>query len=146
MSIEEQPRDPPFAAFERRPAALLTSYKRDGTPVDTPVTIAVEGGRAFFRTYDRAWKAKRIGRDPRVTIVPSTFRGRPRGEPLRARARLLEPDEARHAARAIARRQPVLQGVIVPLTHRLRRYRTLHYELVPSEPSATAASSSRSSP
>jgi hypothetical protein len=28
---------------------LLTTYKRDGTPVETPVSIAFEGDRAFFR-------------------------------------------------------------------------------------------------
>ena len=28
---------------------LLTTYKRDGTPVGTPVSIAFEGDRAFFR-------------------------------------------------------------------------------------------------
>ena len=57
------------------------------------------------------------------------MRGRPRGEPVSARSRLLEGAEAKHAARAIARRQPFLQGVLVPLAHRLMRYRTLHYEL-----------------
>ena len=32
----------PLAPFARRRTALLTSFRRDGTPVDTPVTIAVE--------------------------------------------------------------------------------------------------------
>jgi hypothetical protein len=40
-------------------------------------------------------------------------------------------EEARVAARALARRHRALQGVLVPLTHRLMRYRTMHYELVP---------------
>ena len=35
---------------------LLTTYKRDGTPVDTAVSIAFDGDRAFFRSYDKAWK------------------------------------------------------------------------------------------
>jgi uncharacterized protein len=34
------------------------------------------------------------------------------------------------AARALSRRHRVLQAVLVPLAHRLLRYRTLHYELV----------------
>ena len=29
---------------------LLTTYKRDGTPVGTPVSIAFDGDRAFFRS------------------------------------------------------------------------------------------------
>ena len=35
------------------------------------------------------------------------------------------------AARALARRHWILQAILVPATHRLMRYRTLHYELVP---------------
>jgi len=121
-----------LSPFTRRRTALLTTYKRDGTPVDTPVTIAVEGDHAFVRTYDRAWKAKRMRNDPSVRIAPSTVRGRPRGEPLAARVVLLDGAEAEHAARAIARRQPILQGVLVPLFHRMKRYRTLHYRVAPA--------------
>jgi hypothetical protein len=33
------------------------------------------------------------------------------------------------AARALARRHRVLHGALVPLMHRLRGYRTMHYEL-----------------
>ena len=68
-----------------------------------------------------------------VRIALSTVRGRATGPAIDARSRLLEGDEARHAARAIARRQPILQGVLVPLTHKLMRYRTLHFELTTLE-------------
>lgn len=71
--------------------------------------------------------------NPNVRVAPSTVRGRPVGPAIRARSRLLEDQEAAHAARAVARRQPILQGLFVPLTHRLMRYRTLHYELTPVE-------------
>jgi hypothetical protein len=111
---------------------LLTSYKRDGTPVATPLTIAVAGNRAFIRTYDRAGKTKRMRNQPDVRIAPSTVRGKPVGSEIPARSRLLGGDEATEAARAVARRQPVLQGIVVPLSHRLMRYQTLHYELTPA--------------
>ena len=122
---------PSFDPLRKRRTALLTTYKRDGTPVATPVTIAVEGERAFVRTWDRAWKARRMRNNPDVLVAPSTMRGRPTGEAMRARSRLLDGEEARRAARALARRQPILQGVLVPLAHRVMRYRTLHYELTP---------------
>ena len=48
-----------------------------------------------------------------------------------ASATLLESDQARVAARALARRHRVLQGVLVPAAHRLMRYRTMHYEVLP---------------
>jgi PPOX class probable F420-dependent enzyme len=124
----------PLQPLAARKTALLTTFRRDGTPVGTPVTVAVEGERAFFRTYDKAWKARRLRNNPEVEVAPATVSGKPRGEPIHASTRLLSGDEATHARRLIARRSPFLQGVVVPLSHRLMRYRTLHYELVPSEP------------
>ena len=122
-----------FEPFTKRRTALLTTYRRDGAPVATPVTIAVEGDRAYVRTWDTAWKARRMRNDPRVLVAPATMGGRPRGAPVSARSRLLSGEEAAHAARAIARRQRILQGILVPLTHRLLRYRTVHYELTTLE-------------
>jgi PPOX class probable F420-dependent enzyme len=40
--------------LRRAKTILLTTYKRDGTPVATPVSIAFEGDRAFFRTWHNA--------------------------------------------------------------------------------------------
>ena len=108
---------------------LLTTYKRDGTAVATPVSVAFDGDRAYFRSFDKAWKTKRIRRDPSVRAAPSTFRGRPTGPAIRARATLLDGEQASVAARALARRHRVLQAVVVPTAHRLMRYRTMHYEL-----------------
>jgi uncharacterized protein len=122
-----------FDRFTKLRTALLTTYKRDGTPVATPVTIAVDGDHAYVRTWDTAWKARRMRNNPAVLVAPSTVLGSQRGEPLTARSRLLSGDEAVRAARAIARRQPLLQGILVPLTHRLMRYRTVHYELTTLE-------------
>ena len=110
---------------------LLTTYKRDGTAVGTPVSIAFDGDRAFFRSYDKAWKTRRLRHNPRVQAAPSTFRGRPTGPAIGARATLLEGEEARVAAKALARRHRVLQAVLVPAAHRLMRYDTMHYELRP---------------
>jgi PPOX class probable F420-dependent enzyme len=117
------------AALRGAKTILLSSYKRDGTMVPTPVSLAFEGERLFFRSYDRAWKTKRIRNNPRVELVPSTLRGKPTGEPVSGRAVLLEGEDVKTAARALARRHRVLQGLLVPVAHRLARYQTMHYEL-----------------
>jgi PPOX class probable F420-dependent enzyme len=109
---------------------LLTTYKRDGTPVATPVSIAFAGDRAFFRSYDKAWKTKRLRNNPQVEAAASTLRGKPAGPPVHARATLLDGGQERIAAEALARRHRVLQGLLVPLAHRLLRYQTMHYELL----------------
>jgi PPOX class probable F420-dependent enzyme len=110
---------------------LLTTYKRDGTPVGTPVSIAFDGERAFFRSYDKAWKTKRLRNNPRVEVTPCTLRGKPTGEPILAEAMLLDDKEARTAAGALARQHRALQAILVPLSHRIMRYKTMHYELSP---------------
>jgi PPOX class probable F420-dependent enzyme len=117
--------------FVRQWAVLLTTYRRDGTPVGTPVNIAVEGERAFIRTFDRAWKARRLRNNPEAEIAPSTMRGKPTGPAIRVRARLLGGDEAAHASGALTRKHRIVHGILAPLAHRLRGYKTVHFELVP---------------
>ena len=118
-----------LAPLARSWTVLLTTYKRDGTAVGTPVNVAVDGDRAFFRSYDKAWKTKRIRNNPIVEVAPSSLRGTPRGHAVRAKARLLEGDEDRHAAEVIGRRYPIFQRRLIRLSHRMARYRTMHYEL-----------------
>ena len=123
---------PDLEPFVRQWAVLLTTYKRDGTPVGTAVNIVVEEDHAYFRTWDTAWKFRRILNDPEVEFAPCTPIGRPTGPALRARARILEGEEAAHARRLLARKYPVSHGILVPLVHRLRGNKTMHIELRPA--------------
>ena len=122
---------PALEPFVRRWTIVLTTYRRDGTPVGTPVNIAVNGERAFVRTWDTAWKLKRIRNNPEAEIAPSTVRGEPTGPAIHVRARVLEGGESAYAGRAIARKHPLLHGFLVPLIHRLRGNETVHIELTP---------------
>ncbi|HEY7034949.1 MAG TPA: PPOX class F420-dependent oxidoreductase [Thermomicrobiales bacterium] len=122
-----------LAPFVRQKAALLTTYRRDGTPVGTAVNIAVEGDHAFVRSWDTSGKIKRIRNNPEVEIAPSTMSGKPLGPAIRARARILSGAESEHAGKLIERKHPILQGVVVPVFHRLRRLTTTHVELRPIE-------------
>jgi uncharacterized protein len=121
----------PLDRFAEQRTVLLSSYKRDGKRVGTPVNIAIENDHAYVRSFDAAWKVKRMRRNPVVEVAPSTFGGKPQGPPTRFRARQLEGAEAAHAADLIETKHPILQGILVPLGHRLKRVRTLHFELSP---------------
>lgn len=122
--------------FVRQQTVLLTTYRRDGTPVGTPVNIVVAGDRAFVRTWDTAGKLKRIRNNPQVELAPSTFRGHPTGPAIRARARVLSGAEAEYASQALAHKYPLMHGIVVPLIHRLRGNKTMHIELTPMDSSA----------
>uniref|UniRef100_A0A8D4BFL2 F420-dependent enzyme n=2 Tax=Streptomyces TaxID=1883 RepID=A0A8D4BFL2_STRFA len=119
--------------FVRQYTVLLSSRRPDGSSAHTPVSIAVEGDHAYIRTFSSAWKVDRMRNHPVVEIAPCTVRGAPTGPPVKAWARLLPEGskEDTHASRTMSRKYPALQGVAVPLVHRLKRDRTLHYELRP---------------
>ena len=59
--------------------ASLTTFRRTGEPVSTPVWVApaVDGsGRLAVITVDRTGKTKRLGHTPRVELRPCDMRGR----------------------------------------------------------------------
>ena len=132
---------PTWAPLVRQKTVVLTSFKRDGTPVPTPVSIAVVGERAYVRSFEKAWKTVRLRNDPRVTVAPSTALGRPTGAAVEAVARRLSGAEYTAAGRALVRKHPLLHGVLVPLMHRLARRRTgrtVHFELTAPRSAAIA--------
>lgn len=126
---------PALAPFVRQKTVRLTTYRRDGTPGSTPVSIAVNGDRAYVRSFEKSLKTRRLANNPAAEVGPSTARGRPTGPAIPARLRRLDGDEHRRAARLLAGKYPVLHGLAVPLAHRVMRAktgRTVHFELVPA--------------
>jgi hypothetical protein len=133
MATESGPSGAPgyFAPVSGAKYIQLTTFRRDGRAVATPVHIVADGDTAYFRTWDVAGKAKRLRHTPAVQIAPSTFRGRPVGPPIRAEARLLQGEPSRQAARMLARKHPVLHGRLIPWYHRRRGWTTQQYRLEP---------------
>mgnify|MGYP000473367737 CR=1 FL=1 len=55
----------------------LTTFRRDGSPVATPVWIAaLDDGRLAFTTDPSSWKVKRVRRNATVELRPCTVRGK----------------------------------------------------------------------
>jgi len=108
---------------------ILETRKRDGTWVATPLSLVIDGDHAYFRTYDASGKYKRLRNYPQIRLTPSTFRGKPTGPVLQARARRLDGAEADHARSLLAERFPVLHARMVPWMHRRKGWTTIHYEV-----------------
>ncbi|WP_028061354.1 PNPOx family protein [Candidatus Solirubrobacter pratensis] len=106
----------------RRRNVVLTTYKRDGTAVATKVHLAIVEDRAYVRTYGKAWKWRRVRRTPDCELAEVPVRGR-----------ILEGEEARQAAKALARKYRILHGLLIPRAHRLMRTSTIHMEFMPRE-------------
>ena len=125
---------PALCHLVEQKTVLLETFRRDGTAVGTPVSIAIDGPRAVIRTFERAGKTRRLRRDPNARVTPCSGRGTPTGPPLRARCRRLEGGEARTAAGLLRRKYPLLHGLLGPLVHRAGRARTgrtVYFEVLP---------------
>ena len=88
---------PALKLFVCQKTVLLTTRRRDATPLGTSVNIAVDGAHAFVRTSDTAWKLKRVHNNPKVKVAPSTARDKPTGPAIRAGARVLSNVESAYA-------------------------------------------------
>ncbi|MFB6519108.1 PPOX class F420-dependent oxidoreductase [Streptomyces sp. NPDC056401] len=53
----------------------LTTFRKDGTAVATPVWAVADGDELYVWTRNDAWKVKRISNDGRVTVVACDVRG-----------------------------------------------------------------------
>ncbi len=91
----------PFDALEGHSYARLTTFRRDGRAVSTPVWFAILDDRLHIFTDKESGKVKRIRNNPQVTLTPSDFRGRSRGGTVRAAARIMDDAEFESADRAL---------------------------------------------
>ena len=73
----------------------LTTFRRDGTPVPTPVWFApLDDGRLAVVTDAEAGKRKRLRNDPRCTVAACDVRGRVHGPAIAARAEVVDDASA----------------------------------------------------
>jgi PPOX class probable F420-dependent enzyme len=94
--------------------ALLRSYRRDGSPVDTPIWFAMTGDALVFRTK-RGPKTGRLRSQPQVELRPCDHRGSVTGPAVYpGRASIVVGEEAESANRVLRDRYG-WQWNIVPL-------------------------------
>jgi PPOX class probable F420-dependent enzyme len=99
----------------------LTTYRRDGSAASTPVWFVVDEGRLFGWTSASSWKAKRVRRNPRVTIAACDFRGNVHGESLSATARFLSESEGEHVQRLLLSKYPIARRLLAWFTALTRK-------------------------
>jgi uncharacterized protein len=103
-AIVDAPRRGSIEEIRACKRSLLVTYRRDGTPVPTPVWAAEAEGHLYVRTERTAGKVKRLRNDPRLLVAPCTVRGKPLGAPLEATARMLPGAREQIAERTLAAR------------------------------------------
>ncbi|WP_394619714.1 PPOX class F420-dependent oxidoreductase [Lentzea sp. JNUCC 0626] len=87
----------------------LTTFRRDGTPVATPVGGVVDAGKLYVLSYANTGKLKRLRANSRVVVAPCDSAGRiPAGaQHLHGTGRILDRDETERAYRLMARKTPL---------------------------------------
>ena len=93
----------------------LTTFKRDGTGMATPVWFVAEAGTILVITDADSHKVRRIRRNPAVTVAECTASGRLRSTPVPARAHILPCHQAPRARQLMARKYRLDKIVILPV-------------------------------
>ena len=99
---------------------LLTTFRKDGRAVPTPVWAVRDGNTLAVWTVSDSGKVKRIRRDGRVTVAPCDVRGRPHGEPVPGHAAVSDPAGTRRI-RGLLKQKYRMIGRLSLLGSRLRR-------------------------
>jgi hypothetical protein len=93
----------------------LTTYRRDGTPVSTPVWFVEENGRLFVMTAADSYKARRLRRNPAAMVAPCTARGVPKGDAIPVQVEFLPSEEHERVERLMAEKYRVDRVLILPI-------------------------------
>lgn len=100
---------------------LLTTFRRDGRAVATPLWVMPDGEGLAFWTVKDSGKVKRIRNSGRVTVAACDMRGNPAGEPIEAQARLADDDaDRRRVGRALVKKYGLI-GRITFFGSKIRR-------------------------
>ncbi|MFC7264354.1 MULTISPECIES: PPOX class F420-dependent oxidoreductase [Streptomyces] len=99
---------------------LITSYRKNGTGVATPVWVVRDGAALGAWTPADSWKVKRIRNRADVLVGPCDVRGNPTGEQVPATAEVVDAAATAHYRQLVARKYGLV-GRLTLFGSRLRR-------------------------
>ena len=72
----------------------LETYKKDGTPIRTPVWFVIGNDLIYVITRESTGKVKRLKHNQDVRIVPCSFKGQSKNEWVKGKAEIITGEEA----------------------------------------------------
>lgn len=115
----------PFTLVYAHNFIQLTTYRKNGEGVPTPVGFTPHERRLYISTPGTAFKLKRLRQNTRVTLAPCTFNGKKiLGESIEGQARILAPEERAIAERAFIRRYGMIYRVTLAVQNMRNKQRT----------------------
>ena len=80
--------------FSKQKYINLETYKRDNTPVKTPVWFVIDKGLVYIITRESTGKVKRLKNNQNVRVVPCSFKGEIKNEWVNGKAQMVTGSEA----------------------------------------------------
>ncbi|MGW7571773.1 PPOX class F420-dependent oxidoreductase [Streptomyces tendae] len=99
---------------------LVTTYRKNGTPVATPVWVVRDGDALGIWTVADSWKVKRVRNRADVLVGPCDVRGRPKGDQVPGTAEICDPATTARYRKLLIRKYRIV-GLLTLLGSRLRR-------------------------
>jgi PPOX class probable F420-dependent enzyme len=82
----------------------LTTFRKNGVAVPTPVWFGEESGKLYVVSEADSGKCKRLRNNSNVRIAPCTIRGKITGPEFEAIARILPPSQSPQARASVRRK------------------------------------------
>ena len=116
--------DSDFAALGNEQFLSLTTFRRSGERVSTPMWVARDGDALIMFTPQASGKVKRLRNSPRVELRPCDRFGRVKDgvEPVAGMAEVLTDEDSRERATGIIRRKYGLGYRVVMGIERLIKF------------------------
>jgi PPOX class probable F420-dependent enzyme len=89
------------AAIRGQKYICLTTFRKNGEKVSTPVWFGEEGDKLYVMTRSDMGKVKRLRNNLQVLVAPCTIRGKVTGPEYPAVVRILPPEEHAHPRQTI---------------------------------------------
>lgn len=101
----------------------LTTFKRNGDAVATPLWVVEDAGQLVFWTPAESWKVKRVRRNPQVTVVTCSRTGAvaPGERAVPGRAQVVEEAAEVSRVQAMVKRKYGLEFLVVTTIERIMR-------------------------
>jgi len=93
----------------------LTTYRRNGEPIATPVWIVADHAGAAYVVSRGPGKVKRIAHNPAVTLAPCTMQGKVKGSAVSGRAEAMGTDVPADVRRLLVRKYGPFGGLALVL-------------------------------
>lgn len=110
-----------FSNLDGHQYMSLTTFRKNGTPVPTPVWFVENNGIIYVTTEGESGKAKRIRNNGKVTVAPCKANGEVLGAAVEAHARLIDSPQDMETAEKMLKGKYKLVWTLFMVMRRLRR-------------------------